>query len=609
MKHLYRLKTILILCITLIIHSSIYAQSKLNDTLSIEEVVVTGSKIGVSRKLIPVSVSTISKQNIEHTGQKNILPALNTYSPGVFVTQRNTMGFGVASGGSGAISIRGISGSPNTSVLVLINGHPQYQGIFGHPLPDAYVASDVEKVEVIRGPASILYGSNAMGGVVNIITKQQKKEGLSTTLEGSYGSYNTQEYSGTVGYKKNKLSAFASINHDQTDGTRENTDFKISNGFAKIDYQINPHYLVTADYNLAQYNANDNGSIYDAPKPFNIDIERGKASVSLENSHERIDGALKLYHNFGTHDLSDGWHSTDRNSGLMFYQTLELNKGSRLTAGIDAKQYGGKGNGGMKKDSLITINELAAYSYLQQALGEQLTISAGLRLERSSTPNTELIPMVGVNYNPSTHTTLKGSISKGFRSPTVMEMYLFAPNPNLEPERMINYEVSWLQGLLQNKLHTELTLFTANGENIIQQSGQYPNVTRENSGNFSNKGIEVAIKYHALKNLFIHSNYSYLHLKNPVLAAPRQQFNISANYTYNIFNVNISTQHIEKLYTSLKTNSTENYTLVNARINAHIYKYTNIFIIAKNLLNQDYEINHGYPMPEINFSAGIKLTL
>ena len=133
------------------------------DSLHLEEVVVTGSKIGISRKLIPLSVSQISKQDIENSGQMNILPALNTFVPGIFVTERNIVGFGVGKGGSGAISMRGISSSPNTDVLVLIDGHPQYQGIFGHPLADAYVASDVEKVEIIRGPASLLYGSNEIG--------------------------------------------------------------------------------------------------------------------------------------------------------------------------------------------------------------------------------------------------------------------------------------------------------------------------------------------------------------------------------------------------------------------------------------------------------------
>jgi len=69
----------------------------------------------------------------------------------------------VANGTAGQISIRGIGVNPTTGVLILIDGHPQYMGIMGHPLADSYVASDAERVEVIRGPGSLLYGSNAMG--------------------------------------------------------------------------------------------------------------------------------------------------------------------------------------------------------------------------------------------------------------------------------------------------------------------------------------------------------------------------------------------------------------------------------------------------------------
>ena len=585
------------------------AQESIRDTLKIEEVVVTGSKVEVSRKLVPVSVSQVAENNIENTGEINILPAISTFVPGVFVTERNILGFGVATGGSGSISIRGIGGSPNTNVLVLIDGHPQYQGIFGHPLPDAYVASDVEKVEVIRGPASILYGSNAMGGVINIITRQQDHDGISSDIEASYGSYNTQKYYATLGFKKNKFSVFASINHDRTDGIRENTDFKITNGYTKLSYSPNKHIRIDADFNMAKYLANDNGPVYaEEPQPFNIDIQRGKAALSIENKYMKLDGALKLYHNFGTHDLSDGWHSTDRNTGAMLYQTVRLFKGNKLTAGIDAKQYGGKGNNGVKRDSLITLNEIAFYAYMQQSFLKKVSVSAGLRIENNSNYGNELVPMVGINYNPTLSTTFKASVSKGFRSPTIMESYLYAPNPDLQPERMMNYEVSWLQNYLNSRLSSEITLFLAEGENLIQVAGQYPNVRRENIGTFSNKGVEVAARFRASDHLFFHTNYSFLMTEKPVLAAPKHHFNLNINYTYKIVNLNLSVQHIHSLYTSTDPEIMESYTLLNARINIRTWKFMSIFIMGNNLLNQEYEINYGYPMPKANFSIGIKLS-
>jgi outer membrane receptor protein involved in Fe transport len=84
--------------------------------------------------------------------------------------------------------------------------------------------------------------------------------------------------------------------------------------------------------------------------------------------------------------------------------------------------------------------------------------------------------------------------------------------------------------------------------------------------------------------------------------------NLSANYTYQIFNLNISLQHINDLYTNVNAEARESYTLLNARLNAKISKNVHAFFMGNNLLNEDYEINSGYPMPEINFSGGVKLT-
>ncbi len=583
------------------------------DSLHLEEVVVTGSKIGISRKLIPLSVSQISKQDIENSGQMNILPALNTFVPGIFVTERNIVGFGVGKGGSGAISMRGISSSPNTDVLVLIDGHPQYQGIFGHPLADAYVASDVEKVEIIRGPASLLYGSNAMSGVINIITKKQKEEGFKINMGASYGSFNTQKYYGTIGYKKDKFSIFASANHDQTAGTRTNTDFDISNGYTKVGYELNENLSLMADFSIAKFKGNDNGSIYATPQPFGIDITRGKTSISLENKFEKTEGAIKLYHNFGEHDLSDGFHSTDRNSGATLYQTYKLFSATNITIGTDLKQYGGMANSGVKKDALLTVNELAVYAYAQQTVLNKLTMSAGLRLENNSNYGNELIPLAGLTYNLSNTTTLKTSVSKGFRSPTIMEMYLYAPNPDLMAERMMNYELSWLQSLVNDKLYVELTAYKVTGENMIQVVPSTP-AKRQNIGTFSNKGIEFSAKYALSKNIFLHANYSYLDLTTIVLAAPRQQFNLSANLKYKIWSLNISTQYIENLYTAIYSpafpsipTTTNNYLLLNARLSARPLKQLEVFVAGNNLLNQQYEINYGYPMPGICFNAGFSV--
>lgn len=601
---------LIILTVLSLVFNIISAQNKLNDSIKLSELVVTGSKTEISRRVVPLSVSQISSQELANSGQMNVLPALNSYTPGIFVTERSLLGFGVGTGGSGAISIRGISSQPNTSVLVLIDGHPQYQGIFGHPLADAYVASDIEKVEIIRGPASILYGSNAMAGVINLITKKQNAEGLKLSGAASYGSYNTQKYYGTLGYKKNKFSVFVSANHDQTDGVRANTDFNITNAYTKAAYEISKHLNVNADYSIAKFNANDNGTVY-APAPFNIDITRGKAALSFDNKFEKADGSLKIYHNFGEHILSDGFQSTDRNSGVMLFETFHFFENNSLTIGTDFKQYGGTANRGLAANDLKTINELALYAYTQQQLFSKLTLSAGIRLENNSVYGKAFVPMVGVSYIQSSQTSFKASVAKGFRNPTIMELYLYAPNALLQPESMMNYELTWLQTAFENKLQCELTAFVVNGENLIQIAGIPPAMKRQNIGTFNNKGIEFSAKYHVGKGLMLHGNYSFVDIEKAVLAAPRQQANLSLNYQYKIWNFNLSAQYIDQLYTRLQTNTltpiTETYTLLNARVSARPLKMLDVFIMANNLLNQKYEINYGYPMPPTNFNIGFNV--
>ena len=604
-----------LLMLLVLIANLSFSQPVVKDSIHLDEVVVTGSKIEISRKLVPLSVTQISKQDIESTGQMNILPALNSFVPGIFVTERNILGFGVSNTGAGSITMRGVSSSPNTDVLVLIDGHPQYQGIFGHPLADAYVASDVEKVEIIRGPASILYGSNAMAGVINIITKQQHEEGLKVNLGASYGTYNTQKYFGTLGYKHDKLSLFASLNHDQTDGIRTNTEFNINNAYAKLGYEIYKGLTLTADYSSAKYVANDNGpTTLLIPNPAHIDLSRGKASMSLENKFENSEGGINFYHNFGTHDtndsLSGNFHSTDRNDGVLLYQTFKLSTGTTITSGVDFKQYGGAVTQKFISDSLYLMTELAGYAYAQHTFFDKLTVSAGLRLENNSKFGNILIPLAGLNYNLTNNTTFKGSVSKGYRSPTVMELYLYVPNPNLQPESLINYEISWLQSLLNNHLNLELTAYKAVGSNMIQLVF-FPTgpPERQNVGSFNNKGIEFSARYIVNRHLQFNTNYSYLNMDKIVIAAPRQQFNIGANYTYKIFGIHVSSQYIEHLYTSTLPQPvlTQSYALLNARLTARPMKYLELFVSGNNLLNQQYEINSGYPMPGINFNTGFNL--
>ena len=137
---------------------------------SLNSVVVTANKTRINRNSVPLNISMIGREDIESSGSSSVLPVLSKLVPGLFVTQKGVTGFGVSEGAAGTINIRGVG--QGNKVLMLLDGQPQWAGIFGHSIPDLYTSSDVERVEVIKGPGSLLYGSNAMGGVINVITRE-----------------------------------------------------------------------------------------------------------------------------------------------------------------------------------------------------------------------------------------------------------------------------------------------------------------------------------------------------------------------------------------------------------------------------------------------------
>lgn len=582
------------------------------DTLRIDEVVVTGTPVKINRNNVPMSVSVVSQAQLNESSESAVLPVLSGQVPGLFVTERGVTGFGVSAGSAGQITIRGIGGNPTTGVLMLIDGHPQFMGIMGHPLPDSYVTSDIERVEVIRGSGSVLYGSNAMGGVINLITKKQTKDGFHGSSRLMYGSYNTQKYMLSGGYKKDKLSIYISGNHDQTDGHRPNSEFRITNGYSKVGYDLNDHVKLNADFSLAKFKSQDPGpDTLNAKKGEAIDITRGYTSFTAENDFDKASGAAKIFYNFGEHNITDGFHSTDHNYGLNLFESLKLIDGNTITLGLDYMNFGGLvenlkamgGKGIVFADT--TVYELGYYGFVQQTFAKKLTLNAGLRLQHNQVYGNEWIPSAGLAYRTSETTTLKASYSKGFRSPTIRELFLWGPNPKLQPETVFNYEAGMLKSFCERKLNIELTGFLVKGDNLIVT---VPMKGLLNAGQVENKGIEFSADANPSTKLSFHAAYSYIHMKSPVYATPEHQLFISSRYRLNKTSFTLSLQHVANLDTdpSAKTHF-EDFTLINARIAQCICRFAEVFANAENLLNQKYEQNRYYTMPGTTLFAGLNL--
>jgi len=173
---------------------------------------------------------------------------------------------------------------------------------------------------------------------------------------------------------------------------------------------------------------------------------------------------------------------------------------------------------------------------------------------------------------------------------------------------MINYEISVRQNLLENKLSLELTAFRAKGDNLIQTVAGSNGTKYQNTGEFTNTGVEFIGTCKPIDKLTLNANYSYISMKNHIIASPEQQLFISGTYKWNSLSLNISVQHIHNLYTRITPlEEKTSYTLLNSRISYVINKYVDVFVKGENLTNKKYYINYAYPMPGIIAFAGLNM--
>ena len=340
------------------------ADTTIFDTL--DEVVVTGSNNAVSRNLLPYTVSTVGSSRIAASGQTKLLTAISGQVPGLFISQRSNFGFGISTGGSGGIKIRGVGGSPTNAVLMMVDGQPQFAGIYSHHVADFYEAEYVERVEVLRGPASVLYGSNAMGGVINVITRNADRQGFHASLTSQYGSYNTWQSSLNATARYGRFSALVSASHGRSDGTVENFDFRQGSVYAKLGYEFSDSWKLQADYTLMKFVGND--PLYakiENPESTDIyrqDIVRGEGSLALSNSYGRTNGTMRVYYSYGNHFIADPdyFHSLDDRFGVLAYQNVDLWKGAAATLGFDFNRYTGEipfsGGNAHHEGSMSTID-------------------------------------------------------------------------------------------------------------------------------------------------------------------------------------------------------------------------------------------------------------
>ena len=597
------------------------------DTVELREFIHTAAPLKSNPELLPLDVTGISAQRIEESSESSLMPILLNDVPGLFVSERGFAGYGVSGGSAGTVNIRGVGQS--NKVLFMIDGQPQWAGVFGHSVADSYVANGIESVEVVKGPSSLLYGSNAMGGSINLITKQQNKDGITGRARALFGSFTTQKFALSTGLRKGKLSATISGQLDRSNGYREGSEFWLANEFAQIRYEASRHWAFGTTLDMTQTDANNPGTLQSPLENMWTKLFRGTGSVYVKNSYDKADGGFQAYINWGRNKVDDGnapgatprnylFNSTDYNMGMTLYQSLYLWRENTLSAGIDFQHWGGHvWNTGKEDPAVITsearhsVNEVAGYVMMQQGFFNNiLNVNAGVRLQHGSTYGNEWVPQAGFILRPGHSSQFKASFSKGFRSPNIRELYLYAvANPDLKPEYMLNYEVSYRQHFFDGNVMVGGALFFIDGSNMIQTAMVDGRMKNVNTGSFINKGFELEGAWKILRNLSLNANYSYLHTDAATLYAPKNKLCASVMYQPGKFSFTVEDTSIWSLLTGAPDNVTESYTLVNVRAayTTGLSVPVTFSVKVDNITNKHYQIIYGCPMPGTTIMGGVEI--
>lgn len=616
----YRLPTLAVLSTIIVSALDVSGAENVDTARVLDEVVVTGTNNVVPQMLLPYTVSVVNSRQLEAAGQTQVLSAISGMVPSLFVSQRSIFGFGVSNGGSGHIKLRGVGGDRASAVLMMVDGQPQFAGIYSHHIADFYDKEYVERVEVLRGPGSVLYGSNAMAGAINVITKNAASEGVRTTLQTQYGSYNTWLSSATNTVRFGRFSSLVSLSYNRTDGNVKNFGFRQADGYAKVGYDFSAHWSACLDYTLMNFRGND--PIYptlsdpESTDIYHQNITRGEAGATVSNSYGSVSGTARVYYNYGNHFVDDPrhFHSTDDRLGVILYENFRPWRGASATVGFDFDSYSGRipmsgGNshkpGSMSTIARKTIVEYSPYLTLSQMVFDNLlNINGGLRMANSDKFDTQWIPQFGIAVNPGRGWTVKGNLAMGCRNPSFRELYLYRmANPDLQPEKMMNYEIS-VGKSFSRFFSVELTGYYSKGDNMIQTVDQ----KNQNTGHFINKGVELSARSHPLDNLWITVTYSYLHTSlDNLTGAPRNQYYLGVEWKPRKFlNVAADLKGVGGLYVAESVRY-QNYALLNLKLTWDICRYVSVFTRLENITDARYVINRGYDMPGFTAMGGVKV--
>jgi vitamin B12 transporter len=615
---------------------------------SSRQLMITTTKLTMPMEQVGGSISVVTRRQIQQMQAQSLTEVLRQV-PGVNVVQNGPIG------SPSSIFIRGANPE---HTLVMIDGvrlnDPIAPGRTFNYI-DQLSPDMVDRVEVLRGPQGPLYGSESIGGVINVITRTG--EGSPTlSAKVTAGSYGTIQEDVSAGGSAGKLQGFVHATRQDVRGfsaassrygNHELDGFHHTNLLSKLQYQPlqNLKLDVLSMFSRAQSDLdNFGGRGGDDPNytaGSQIFLIGGNSDLKLLNG--RVEQITRLSFTDTKRDTHNGFdvaHPFDsersRYNGRLFsldvINHVQLHRTNTLTVGMNLQNE--NGNSVYRSQSFFgpynsdfqnrSATNLAFYAQDTIKLWDRWVTTLGMRSDHHNRFGHYNTYRAATTYIiRETGTSFKASYGTGFKAPTLYQLYSSFGDPNLNPETSQGWDAGVEQALFHNRLQLGATYFQNRINNLIQFS---PLFTYQNIAKARTQGMETYLTATPLRNVTLRASYTYTDTKDmsmnsatsgdPLLRRPRNKFSINLNYQprKNI-NVNLDVTHIGQrsdmdftVYPSSEVKLSA-ATLINLAVSYDITRHINLYGRLVNILDTPYELVKGYGTPRISAYGGIRLAI
>lgn len=477
-----------------------------------EDVVVTATLNPEEEKDLGSATTVITREEIEKSGRSTVLELLRSV-PGLDV---------VRSGGDGSVTSVFLRGANSTQALVLVDGARMNSPFFAGYDFSNLTTENIERIEIVRGPFSALYGSDAIGGVIQIFTRAPQR-GFSGQALAEGGNASTARAAAFVSAGSGPVGFSAAYRHGRTEGGQINSDFRQDNGAARIDWEAGPAVRLALE-----------GSILDGEggNPGPTGAENPQARGRFREERVALPATIVLApDNRLTMLVASVWSKPGYDDPLAAYssrtdaRTLQARVSDTATLG----RHTVTGVASWERWTVDNVDTFGTYLNGQRTtiwgVGAQdtvtvgsLTATGGVRYDRNSAFGDAVSPRLTLAWvSPGSAWKVRASGGSAFRAPTVGELYYpFGGNPGLKPERSVSWELG--AEAYAGKGRAEVSLFWNDLRDLIVYD--FPTNRNQNVGQARTRGVEVAWRQTLSESVALDVSYTYLDAQNRVTNLP-----------------------------------------------------------------------------------------